>query len=265
MSAWSSVSSLCFAFRNTGKVLDADSMSSKIGHHTDVGDIGRVAVVPAQILKSAKAIDKWVEKTEKTDNILGKTVKGVEFATKIVNPLLCGAAAIRVARADDKGAAFTKEGLAMTSMFIGEHYAKKALNSSVLTNFTGSKLINTIADSKLLRDSKMQESFKNLTNSNFIKWVDKISQGKYSGKIGKIIKGVAFVTASVCAYDLGAKAGNYLVDATSTKKPLAKNDNYNLNTSIKSKNINLNDSIIKSSLESSTKMPQPAIRLSQIA
>ena len=133
------VSSLIFACRNVNK--------------TENGEIGRAPVAAAQsinvlnqVSKNNKAIAQGTDAAVSVFENLAKkskpvdyAVKGVKWATKNVNPLICVSGGIKVAMSDDKTSTAIKEVAALSTMFAGEGIAKKALPKLIEKLPVGSK------------------------------------------------------------------------------------------------------------------------------
>ena len=133
------VSSLIFACRNVNK--------------TENGEIGRAPVAAAQSINVLNQISKYNKVIAKGtdaavsvfDNLAQKrkvvdyTVKGVKWATKNVNPLICVSGGVKVLMSDDKTTAAVKEVAALSTMFAGEAVAKKLLPKLIANLPVGSK------------------------------------------------------------------------------------------------------------------------------
>ena len=133
------VSSLIFACRDVNK--------------TENGEIGRAPVAAAQSINVLNQISKYNKVIAKGtdaavsvfDNLAQKskvvdyTVKGVKWATKNVNPLICVSGGVKVLMSDDKTTAAVKEVAALSTMFAGEAVAKKLLPKLIAKLPVGSK------------------------------------------------------------------------------------------------------------------------------
>lgn len=199
------VSSALFFSRNIGKVKNN-------------GDVGRLFAIPGQGLnaikgaaetfdgaigKGADVAVKAFEATKSSSSILSTTAKGVEWASKHVNPLLCVAAGVRVIKAEDKEMALGKEAFAMGAMFAAEKTVKALSNSE----FVG-KLAKKTSNSVLKKGLEYLTKLDGLENSS-----DK--KVKY---ITKIVKGIAVVAASIIGYDIGSKIGKAFVQSNRDQK-----------------------------------------------
>ena len=133
------VSSLIFACRNVNK--------------TENGEIGRAPVAAAQSINVLNQVSKYnkaiaqgtdaavsvFENLAKKSKPVDYAVKGVKWATKNVNPLICVSGGIKVAMSDDKTSTAIKEVAALSTMFAGEGIAKKALPKLIEKLPVGSK------------------------------------------------------------------------------------------------------------------------------
>ena len=176
-----------FGGRNADKVVNGSN-----GHH----DEGRVLATTGQLTAAGKA-------AAKLDNILGKSaqaaidvmcktsqhnkaldyaVKGANWASKHVNPLLVGAAGYHVLVADKKDEALKKEVCGMSAMFGTEALMKEFLNS------------------KYLKDVHA-----NMNN-------------KYAKAALAVIEGLGFVAGSIAGSNVGYKVGEFYVNQTKNRK-----------------------------------------------
>jgi len=169
--------SLVFGVRNLDKVTD-------VTRH----DEGRIFATAGQFAKAAKSISaldnsignastaaiNGITEISKKSRVLDTTLKGVNWASKNVNPLLIGAAAYRVAVADKKLEAANKELFGMSLMFGVEHYMNKIFKSNAWLNLT-----NKITNKKLQT-------------------------------IIKIFEGLIFVGGSIAASTAGYKIGDFV-------------------------------------------------------
>lgn len=132
------VRSALFGVRNVDKVQN--------------GDTGRCAAATFQLFNAGKNA---LESATKLHNSLGKgaesavtalktvsesskaletAAKVVKFGSENVNTLLCGAAAYRVLKADDKEKAVKKELWGMSTMFGVEHLMREGFKSKAMMN-----------------------------------------------------------------------------------------------------------------------------------
>lgn len=185
------VSSGIFCYRNIGK--------------TENGEIGRAPVAVGQannILNSVMELDNAVGKGAKTavdalkgvaqgSRALGYLGKGINFASKNVNPLICVSGGIKVLTSDDPASAMIQEAAALKAMFTCEKLMKANMDN--VKNIGCVKGVAT-------------------------KFLNFCANTKGFGKLPMILKGVAFVGGSMLAYDVGHKFGTFVTDKTGMSK-----------------------------------------------
>ncbi len=170
------VSSIVFGVRNTNKAAN--------------GDIGRAPVPVVQsfnavcdaakngaangfktISKSANKIVKHADKLGAKAGVENISSKLFKTTSKLVNPLLCGAAGVRVLRDEDKKSALIEETAGLTAMFAGEGIYK------AFRNVTESAIKN----------NSYENITKDLTNCK-----SKVSlSGIMTKKAGKVLQGAS--------------------------------------------------------------------------
>ncbi|MBO8429839.1 hypothetical protein IAC76_00490 [Spirochaetes bacterium] len=166
------------------------------------GETARGSVAFAQGAKMAQAAAQYNDTVAKTahnassifNNLspAGKkavdyTGKAVKWATKNVNPLICISSGIKVATSDDKIGTGISEAGALAGMFAGEGLMK--LHQNKIFN---EKNITTLANAMKGKKGLNSISKYMLKSGN-------------AGKIAAILKGVAFVSASIASYSIGQK------------------------------------------------------------
>ncbi len=203
-----------FFLRNGGKVATGKdtgrfgAAAAQLGSLTD--KISSTTSIFGDVAKSATSVmDKGIlaaaEKIGKTDAVKGlaesagtNSIFGA-VAQKAVNPLLIGAAGIRILKDDDQYAALIEEGSAMGLMFGAEKVMKTAKNNFLsLTTSADDVLKDTIEHSDGIKKFLAQaaEKFKGLSKN-----------GQTAAKIGL---GLLFVAGSVGAYSVGKTVGKKL-------------------------------------------------------
>ena len=179
-----------FFLRNGGKVASGQ-------------DTGRIGATAAQL-------GSLTDKISSTASIFGDAVKTLAsnagtnsifgaIAQKAVNPLLVGAAGIRILKDEDQYAALIEEGSAMGLMFGCEKLMKTTKNNFFkLTDCPDNVLKDTIKHSKGIKKifANAADKFKNLTKGQ-----------KTAAKVGI---GLLFVAGSIGAYSIGKTAGKKL-------------------------------------------------------
>ena len=172
------------------------------------GEKARGTVVFAQGAKIAEAVAKYHDNTARNAseayNIFGKYAqksrvldlagKGVNWATHNVNPLICASAAYKTWTSNDKVHTGITQLGAISGMFLGEGLMKQNMG----------KFINEENVVKFAEKVKGVNGLKTIANA--------ILNGGSAGKIASILKGVAFVCASMTSYDLGQKLASGVAD-----------------------------------------------------
>ncbi|MDD3237009.1 MAG: hypothetical protein PHV37_02800 [Candidatus Gastranaerophilales bacterium] len=186
------------------------------------GDIGRAPVILAQT-------GSLVDKVSKLDNSVGKTTKtaldafekstsfgskALNVAGKLVNPLLIGAAGIRVATSENKEATLYHEAGGMSAMFAAEKLMKSKTAKEIVRQ-KGDNLTEFALE-------KLGKNIKTIGN------MSAKSKNKVMMATGFILSGLAFVGASMLGYDLGSKVGD---SAYQKKHKNTENKSESLNTS----------------------------------
>lgn len=193
---FSPVASGIFAFRNVGKV--------------ENGEIGRAPVVVGQfagVMKEISRYDKTICVGAKNALNVFKDIAGdskalkyggkaVEFLSNNINPLICASSVLKIATSNDKELTFREELGSLGCMFAGE-----ALVSKNYDKIANSKTV-TNAITKMSKSKTFAPIFKAIAKRN------------WGGKIGSIIKGLTFVTASIGSSMIGLEATKSLLKNT---------------------------------------------------
>ena len=172
------------------------------------GEKARGTVVFAQGAKIAEAIAKYHDSTAKNAseafNIFGKYAKdskvldyagkGVNWATHNVNPLICVSGVYKTLTSDDKVHTGITQLGAISGMFLGEGLMKRNMDK-VINEQNITKLAESIKDVKGL--GSIAQTL--LKNGN-------------GGKAAAIVKGIAFVCASITSYAIGEKIATKAAD-----------------------------------------------------
>lgn len=180
------------------------------------GDVGSYAVATGQIRNGAQAVaqidnaigraastaTKAFDATAKSAGAMGYAAKGINWASRHVNPLICVTSGIRVLRADDKTSMAINQAYALAGMFSCEKLAKLAL-----TPKGHEQLVKLgLADKKMIKPIL-----------NFINKIDKIACAPGASKWARIgipaAKAACFVLASICGYQIGSNIGDKINEA----------------------------------------------------
>lgn len=147
-----------------------------------------------------------IETAKNSSKIFNGICKGVNFLSKMVNPILCIASAVRAYKAEDKKSAAIKEFGAMSFM-LGFEWAYKHLFGlgGKTAKYQNIKILKTVIDAgkKFCANNKL---------------LGKLPQGK----LGSLIKALGFIAVSCGAFELGSKTGKAIANKT-TAVTYAKN------------------------------------------
>ena len=142
-----------------------------------------------------------IKTARSTSKVFDALCIGVNYVSKLVNPILCVASAVRAWSAQDKKSAAIKEFGAMSAMFGAEWAYKKLFGLGGKTaTYQNHKWLNNIIASgkKFCQNNKV---------------LGKLPQGR----LGALIKGVGFIIASCGAFEIGSKAGEFVAKHTTAK------------------------------------------------
>ncbi|MBE7705916.1 MAG: hypothetical protein E7Z91_01535 [Cyanobacteria bacterium SIG30] len=217
------IATTIYCLRNAGKVKN--------------GEIGRA---PVAVMQSANSASQAVSGAINSVDDLGrfakigeKVGKGAEkvssFASKVTNPLLVGAAGLRVLKDDDKESAIIEETMAMTGMFASEAIYKR-LQNTVVSN-AGKKLK---ANAKVLSDGKIAKKLAGLG-----KKIGKMSSGKQKAIF--ILAELGLVATSIFAFDSFKKLGKKMTGRDKQKDITNNQNKTNVETPVVAK---INDSYV---------------------
>jgi len=165
------------------------------------GDDARSTVVFAQGAKILEAVKRYHDKSPKSAseafNIFGKYAdkskalnvagKGIDWAAKNVNPLICASAVYKTVTSDNKVETGITQAGAISGMFLGEGLMKLHMDKAI-----NEQNIVTMAEK-----SKNLKGLSKLSN-----YILKSGNG---GKVAAVLKGIAFVCASMTSYDIGER------------------------------------------------------------
>lgn len=150
----------------------------------------------AETLNGAKDAIKSLSSSSKAMKALGNVVK---FTADNINPIICVTSGVKVLGSDDKLDAGVKEGLALGSMFTAEKCAKEFLGLSRKKVVNGKKVVVTgdAGYEKLFKKEQL-DAINDFCSTK--KLFNKVSLKMLPG----VAKGLAFVSASILGYKLGA-------------------------------------------------------------
>ena len=142
-----------------------------------------------------------IETARNSSKIFDGVCKSVNILSKLVNPILCVASAVRAYKAEDKKSASIKELGAMSFMFAAEGAYKKLFGlGGNVAHYQNCKILN-----------KIVTAGKNFCKSN--KYLGKLPQGK----LGGLVKALGFIVTSCGAFELGSRTGKFIADNTTAK------------------------------------------------
>ncbi len=121
------VSSLIFACRNVDKTQNGELGRAPVAAAQSINVLNQVSKYNKVIAKGTDAAVSVFENLAQKSRVVDYTVKGVKWATRNVNPLICLSGGVKVLMADDKTTAAVKEVSALSLMFAGEAAAKRLL------------------------------------------------------------------------------------------------------------------------------------------
>lgn len=191
---------------------------------------------------SAENMIKSAQESNKFFNGVGKVVN---FTADHINPIIVATGALKVATADDKEAAVIQEGIALPTMFLFEAGAKKIIGLPVNKKFNPKTMeitkdgIYQLVDGKkeliakdgmykIIDGKKLSIARKGLYSKNpFLqKQVNAIKDFCETKKVLNkslkfvpgILKGSAFVCASIAGYKLGSLISNEILESCEKSK-----------------------------------------------
>lgn len=154
------------------------------------------------VMGKINGVSTGIHSARNGSKIFDTICKGVNFVSKLVNPILVLAAAHRAYKAEDKKSSAIKEGGAILSMF-GAEYAYKyffglAKHTPKYNNYRMTKMAS--------------DGLKTFVSAN--KYLSKLPS---AGVLG-LIKSVGFIATSCTAFYLGGKIGKHIADNTTAKE-----------------------------------------------
>ena len=210
------------------------------------GQVTNAAKGVANIAKESKAAwagnivsaEESIKALSKGDKVLRGIGKVVDFTANNINPLICATGAVKVLTADDKSDAFGRETMALGTMFASEAMAKRIIGMPYNKSYD-EKTMTVEKDGlyKTVNGKKQliaKEGYYKINNGKVLinrdGWYGKnpflekqasaikdFSEttklfNKYSLKcLPGFLKGLAFVTASICGYKLGTELSNVIL------------------------------------------------------
>ncbi len=237
------VSSIVFGIRNADKVANGDTSRAPIpvvqsfNAMCDTAKNGAVNGFKT-ISKSAGKIVQQADKLGAKVGVENASSKLFNVTSKIVNPLLCGAAGVRVLEDEDRKSALIEEAAGLSAMFAGEGLYKAFRNvaDSAIKNNSYDTITKDLANYKSkfkLSDLMTKEAnniIQNASNGGIIKKrltefsskTKNMSDGKKRAMF--IAAELGFVGTSILCSTLGKKIG-YAITGRSGAQIKSKKDN----------------------------------------
>ena len=151
--------------------------------------------------------EKSIKALTKGDKVLNGFGKVLNFTSNYINPLITVTGAVKVATADNKKEAAVREGLALGTMFASEAAAKRIIGMPIIKKIDGKRV--AVAREGLYKKnpfaSKQVEALKDFCNT-------KTFCNKSLKFLPGVLKGLVFVAASICGYQLGTAIANKILE-----------------------------------------------------
>lgn len=189
---FSAVASGVFAIRNVNKTENGEVGRSAVALGQTAGVVQEIAKYDGAIASTARSAVSVFSDMAKQNKALEYAGKFTQFAVNNVNPLICVSGVIKTAMSDDKMETGITEAGALGAMFLGEGLVKKHYDKAIKTD-TCNNILNKLSETKGIK-----------------KVFEYLSKNKLNGKVGTIIKGLTFLTASISSYNIGEEIGKDL-------------------------------------------------------
>ncbi len=201
---YSAVASGIFAVRNVNKTENGEVGRGAVALGQTAGVVQEIAKYDGAIANSARCAVSVFSDLAKENKAFEYAGKFTKFAINNVNPLICVSGVIKTAMSDDKVKTGITEAVALGAMFTGEGLTKKYYDKAINSNTCKSVL------EKLSKTKGVDKIFKYL------------SKHKLNGKAAAIIKGIAFISASITSYNIGENIGKNIADDVKAELGLGK-------------------------------------------
>lgn len=196
---FSPVASTIFAYRRADKTKNGDVGSGVVAVGQCTGVMQEVAKLDNAFAATAKSAVSVFEGLAKSSKVIDYAGKCLQFTANNVNPLICGAGALKVATSDDKVHTGVTELAALSTMFLGEGMIKKPLET-------------------LFSETKVLEAGKKCSDVTLLKpLANVLKDAKISGRVGAVLKGLGFAGTSIATYMVGQKFGQCYADNISSR------------------------------------------------
>lgn len=154
------------------------------------------------VMDALNDVSKGIKTARNSSKVFDVVCKGVNFMSKLVNPILVVASGVRAWHADDKKSAAIKEGLSMAGMFAAEGAYKRFFGLG--GHAAGYKNYKWATDAA--------KGFKNFMAKN--KYLSKLP----AGRTAAMLVGLGFIITSCSAFAIGGSAGKAIADRTTAKQ-----------------------------------------------
>lgn len=237
------VSSIIFGARNAGRVANGDSSRAPIPVIQGFNAICDTAKNGAAngfktISKSAGKLVEQADKLGAKAGIENASSKVFKATSKIVNPLLCGAAGVRVLKDEDRKSALIEEAAGLSAMFVGEGLYKAFRNvvDSAIKNNSYETITKDLTNckSKFQLSSVMTKKAGNILQAASSDGIVKKTITGISSKTKNLSDGkkralfiaaeLGFAGTSILCATLGKKLG-YKITGRSGARIKGKNEN----------------------------------------
>ena len=206
---FSAVASGVFAIRNVNKTENGEVGRSAVALGQTAGVVQEIAKYDGAIASTARSAVSVFSDMAKQNKALEYAGKFTQFAVNNVNPLICVSGVIKTAMSDDKMETGITEAGALGAMFLGEGLVKKHYDKAIKTD-TCNNILNKLSKTKGIK-----------------KVFEYLSKNKLNGKVGTIIKGVTFLTASISSYNIGEGIGKDLAKDIKAELQIGKSKKIN--------------------------------------
>lgn len=143
----------------------------------------------------------------KGDKVLNGFGKVLNFTSNYINPLITATGAIKVLTADDKKDAAIREGLGLGTMFAAEAAAKRVIGMPIIKKVNGQRV--AVAREGLYKHNpfaaQQVEALNDFCNTKKI-------FNKSLKFLPGLLKGLAFVSASIAGYKLGSTIADTIIE-----------------------------------------------------
>ena len=209
------ISGLIFSSRRLNKAIEADDpMVSIMNLDIATGQVFKASECAMNIAEESKknniipnlmtSAEENIKNASKGAKALQAAEKAIKFTADHINPIIMVTSGVKIATSDDKErTAMTEVPAVATMLFVGEPAYKK------LTGIAKNKRVNgkltAIEQEALYKKNPFLKKQAEALN-------DFCATKKFLKHAPKVLKGLGFVGASICSYELGKAAGTIAAD-----------------------------------------------------